>query len=138
MIADAFHTIADVAVVAAVAVCGAFLIALRVCVCAFFCLSASRSPSSFMLTYCCCFIFNIRRRYCTFRGIMFVSHFLFLLLAAATAVAVVVDVFLFSLILFHFYVCRSWCRCSVYTQFLVLFHFICALISARYARAAKR
>lgn len=79
---------------------------------------------------CSRFIFNIRRRYCTFRGIMFVSHFLLLFLfnmlllplmvllpLRCSYASVFIYFFLFFpyFILFHFYVCRSWCRCLLYT-----------------------
>lgn len=108
------------------------------------CLSDRSAASSFLLVSCYCFIFNIKSIR-TFRGIMLVSHFRLRLRFSSSFSYMYTYTYKCSryILLFYFifmYMSNVRCRCRyVYNfSFLVLLYFICALVSARYARAAKR
>lgn len=120
----------------------------RVCSWFMVCLSDRSAASSFLLVSCYCFIFNIKSIR-TFRGIILVSHFRLRLRFSSSWFRCCCFSYMYTytcsryILLFYFifmYMSNVRCRCRyVYNfSFLVLFYFICALVSARYARAAKR
>lgn len=113
----------------------------RVCSWFIVCLSDRSAASSFLLVLCFCFIFNIKSIR-TFRGIMLVSHFRLRLRLrfSSSWFRCCCSRYILLFYFIFMYMSNVRCRCRyVYNfSFLVLFYFICAMVSARYARAAKR